>query len=108
MLRQVGLRGLARCVRQLLAMISLNNPSKGREDETLLDEAIRADKLHDGHLELIVRKIQRAIPNFWTGFPREGDLTMVKKKAFISEFITCELKHGNRRYGKTFSRLLRC
>lgn len=73
-------------------MSSIQNPS--RPEETLYDEALRADKLHDGHPELIVTEIEKRFGPIFDGIAP----TMKGKKAFISEFITCILHLGERRY----------
>lgn len=75
-------------------MSSIPNPS--RPEETLFDEAIRAEKLHDGHPELIVTEIEKRFGLIFDDIAT----TMLAKKAFISEFITCILRLGERRYGK--------
>ena len=78
---------------------SVMNPD--RPDETLLDEALRADKLHDRHPELIVSTIEGKLPGFFDTLPTaDGVVNIVKKKAFISEYITCVVRLGQRRYGK--------
>ena len=81
-------------------MIQTRNPH--RPNETLYDEALRADKLHDGHPQLIVETVEAKFGKIFDNLPiSEGSaLDLTKKKAFISEFITCVLKLGMRRYGK--------
>jgi len=80
------------------ALSGIRNPH--RTTETLLDEALRADKLHDGHPQIIVEAIEDLIPDFFKDLPTEGTPDMIRKKAFISEFITCEVRNGETRYDK--------
>lgn len=79
-------------------MIGIKNPH--RPTETLHDEALRADKLHDGHPELIVTTVEQRFGNIFDNLLGDVPPDLTKKKAFISEFITCQLKLGMRRYGK--------
>lgn len=92
-----------------LGMVFNTMTSTGRPtnpNQTIFDQAMIGEKLHDKEPGMIVERLETKIPKFFDGLPKKTEeCTDKHKKQLICDIIRHFLHQGVRKYGKPGLRL---